>query len=161
MTYNVIAASLICLAFTPTPPAETPLLPTTTELTPATPAPPPAPFPEPAPDLELTTTNTPSYDRSPKHHPRSYFRFLRKKSAPDRPSAMHALQMSLTCDSAWTVTRAERGRAVEYSSLLEGLSTPGEGNGKDGKRKGNGMGKDDIVVVSTVEVKFEEKERGN
>jgi hypothetical protein len=68
---------------------------------------------------------------------------------------MHALQMSLTCDSAWTVTRAERGRAVEYSSLLNDRGVAaGEGGGK-----GKG-GKDDIVVVSTVEVRFEEKERG-
>jgi hypothetical protein len=159
MTYNVIAASLICLAFNPTAPAEggggaageASLLPTTNQQnTPSTPLPPPSDPTTPAD----STADPPSFDRSPRHHPRSYFRFLRKKSTPDRPSAMHALQMSLSCDSAWTVTRAERGRGfgVEYS-LLNGRTSLG------GTKMAAG-GKDDIVVVSTVEVKFEESPEG-
>jgi hypothetical protein len=56
---------------------------------------------------------------------------------------MHALQMSLSCDQAWTVTRAERSNYGLLHSSGGGASS----------KKGSGK---DIVVVSTVEVKFEE-----
>ncbi|KAF1818350.1 uncharacterized protein K489DRAFT_413822 [Dissoconium aciculare CBS 342.82] len=137
LTYSVICASLICLAFHP---STLEILPTTTTTSSST----------------TTTTSTtpclpssslggdtalPSYDRSPKRP--SYFSFRRKKSTPDRPSAMHALQMSLSCDQAWTVTRAERSNYGLLHSSGGGASS----------KKGSGK---DIVVVSTVEVKFEE-----
>jgi hypothetical protein len=162
MTYTVIGASLICIAFHPIAAPESPLLPTTTTTT-RTINVPSTPPPRPRPQLPSSTSpsdqQTQPFDRSPKHHrPRSYFRFLRKKSTPDRPSAMHALQMSLSCDSAWTVTRAERGRVgggggVEYS-LLNGSSNPST------MKKVATAGKDEIVVVSTVEVRFEESGGG-